>query len=83
METSNLSLMGLAGTRKCPAAPTAPLPGNLAAKIEIYHYYEQNRTSLKSIYSMQEVLFMTCTGNFYFSILLPGREIYFLGQGLA
>ena len=28
---------------------------------------------------MQEVLIMTCTGNFYFSILLPGREIYFLG----
>ncbi len=37
-----------------------------AAKIEIYHYYEQNCTSLKSIYSMQEVLLMTCTGNFYF-----------------
>ncbi len=28
---------------------------------------------------MQEVLLVTCTGNFCFSILLPGREIYFLG----
>jgi hypothetical protein len=28
---------------------------------------------------MQEVLYLTYTGNFYFWILLPGREIYFLG----
>ena len=26
-----------------------------ATKIEIYHHHEQNRTSLKSIYRMQEV----------------------------
>ncbi len=26
--------------------------------------------------SMQEVLHVTCTGNFSFGILLPGREIY-------
>ncbi len=49
------------------------------AKIENYHHYELYRTSLKPIYSMQEVLLVTCTGNSYFSILLPGREIYFLG----
>jgi hypothetical protein len=28
---------------------------------------------------MQEVLYLTNTGNFYFWILLPGRERYFLG----
>ena len=28
---------------------------------------------------MQEVLYFTYTGNFYVWILLPGREIYFLG----
>jgi hypothetical protein len=27
---------------------------------------------------MQDVLYLTWTGNFYFWILLPGREIYFL-----
>jgi hypothetical protein len=28
---------------------------------------------------MQEVLYLTSTGNFYFWILLPAREVYFLG----
>jgi hypothetical protein len=28
---------------------------------------------------MQENLYLTFTGNFYFRILLPRREIYFLG----
>jgi hypothetical protein len=28
---------------------------------------------------MQEVLYLTYTGNFYFWVLLPGREIYFQG----
>jgi hypothetical protein len=31
--------------------------------------------SLKSTYSMQDVLYLTRTGNFYFWILLPGRGI--------
>ncbi len=53
------------------------------AKIEFYHHYKQNRASLKSAYNMREVLLITSTGNFEFSILLPGREIYFLGLGNA
>jgi hypothetical protein len=32
---------------------------------------------------MQEVLYFTYTGNFFFWILLPGREIYFLGLPIA
>ena len=28
---------------------------------------------------LHEILYLTYTGNFYFLILLPGREIYFLG----
>jgi hypothetical protein len=71
---------------KCPAAPAAALPGNVsqifsallklsAAKTD--HYYEDNCNPLDSIYNMHEVLLMTCTGIFYFLILLPEREIYF------
>ncbi len=55
----------------------------IPAKIEVYHHYEQNRTSLKSAYNMRDVLLITSRGNFEFSILLPGREIYFLGLGNA
>ena len=50
-----------------------------AAKTEVYHHNEHNCNYLESIYSMQEVLLMTCAGNFYFLILLPEREIYFPG----
>ena len=32
---------------------------------------------------MQEVLYLIYTGNFYFWILLPGREMYFLGLALS
>ena len=45
----------------------------VCCKSEIYYHYEQNCTSLP------EILLMICTESFYFSILLPGRQIYFLG----
>ncbi len=45
------------------------------AKTEVYHHHEQNRTSFKTMHSMQKVLLMTCTGNFYFSIYIAARKI--------
>jgi hypothetical protein len=32
---------------------------------------------------MQDVLYLTYTGNFYFWNLLPGREMYYLGRSDA
>ncbi len=79
---------------KCPAPPAAPLPGNFSqiflqeisyflqeisvkivpAKTEVYHHHKQNQTFLKSIYIVGRTFY-----SFLFLILLPGREIYFLG----
>jgi hypothetical protein len=47
-------------------------------KIKVCHNVPYHMFSEIYIY-MQDVLYFTYTGNFYFCLLLPRREIYFLG----
>ena len=48
------------------------------AKTEVYHHHEQNRTSFKTIHSMQEVLLMTCTCRkfLFFDLAARKRNIF-------